>query len=133
MERIKVVLLFNEEDERQREVGNFLKSQQRCKTALITELIYDWLKRKERGASGETMSQQPDKKFLESVKSALMDDGQFLNRLIEKMTEGNMECFPNHNDGTILETEHESDTEEQAGLDMDEEMLLMGMALFENQ
>ena len=43
MGQIRVVLLFNEENERQREVGEYLKTQKRCKTVLITELVYAWL------------------------------------------------------------------------------------------
>ena len=40
MGEIRVVLIFNEDNERQREIGRYLKSQKRCKTALITELVY---------------------------------------------------------------------------------------------
>ena len=43
MGEIRVVLIFNEDNERQREIGRYLKSQKRCKTALITELVYAWL------------------------------------------------------------------------------------------
>lgn len=49
MGQIRIVLLFNEENERQKEVGEYLKSQKRFKTALITELVYAWL-HKESGA-----------------------------------------------------------------------------------
>ena len=34
MGQIKVVLIFNEDDERQREAGEYLKTKKRCKTAL---------------------------------------------------------------------------------------------------
>ena len=40
MGEIRVVLIFNEDNERQKEIGRYLKSQKRCKTALITELVY---------------------------------------------------------------------------------------------
>lgn len=46
MGEIRVVLIFNEDNERQREIGRYLKSQKRCKTALITELVYAWLHKK---------------------------------------------------------------------------------------
>lgn len=49
MGQIRVVLIFNEDNERQKEIGEYLKSQKRCKTALITELVYAWL-HKENGA-----------------------------------------------------------------------------------
>lgn len=39
MGEIRVVLIFNEDNERQKEIGRYLKSQKRCKTALI--LILD--------------------------------------------------------------------------------------------
>ena len=40
MGQIKVVLIFNEDDERQREAGEYLKTKKRCKTALVTELVH---------------------------------------------------------------------------------------------
>lgn len=42
MGQIKVVLIFNEDDERQREAGEYLKTKKRCKTALVTELVQAW-------------------------------------------------------------------------------------------
>ena len=44
MGQIKVVLIFNEDDERQREAGEYLKTKKRCKTALVTELVQAWMK-----------------------------------------------------------------------------------------
>ena len=44
MGQIKVVLIFNEDDERQREAGEYLKTKKRCKTALVTELVLAWMK-----------------------------------------------------------------------------------------
>lgn len=43
MGKIRIVLLFDEENEKQRQAGEFLKTQKRCKTALITELIHAWM------------------------------------------------------------------------------------------
>ena len=51
MGQIKVVLIFNEDDERQREAGEYLKTKKRCKTALVTELVHAWMK------NGETDSE----------------------------------------------------------------------------
>lgn len=47
MGKIRIVLLFDEENEKQRQAGEFLKTQKRCKTALITELIHAWICNKE--------------------------------------------------------------------------------------
>ena len=47
MGKIRIVLLFDEENEKQRQAGEFLKTQKRCKTALITELIHAWIYNKE--------------------------------------------------------------------------------------
>lgn len=44
-----IVLIFNEDNERQKEIGEYLKSQKRCKTALITELVYAWLHKENKG------------------------------------------------------------------------------------
>ena len=51
MRQIRVVLIFNEDNERQKEIGEYLKSQKRCKTALITELVYAWLHKENKGVS----------------------------------------------------------------------------------
>ncbi len=48
MGKIRIVLLFDEENEKQRQAGEFLKTQKRCKTALITELIHAWIYNKEK-------------------------------------------------------------------------------------
>ena len=47
MGKIRIVLLFDEENEKQRQAGEFLKTQKRCKTALITELVHAWIYNKE--------------------------------------------------------------------------------------
>lgn len=54
MGQIKVVLIFNEDDERQREAGEYLKTKKRCKTALVTELVQAWMKNGETGAGTST-------------------------------------------------------------------------------
>ena len=54
MGQIKVVLIFNEDDERQREAGEYLKTKKRCKTALVTELVQAWMKNGETGAGIST-------------------------------------------------------------------------------
>ena len=47
MGKIRIVLLFDEENEKQRQADEFLKTQKRCKTALITELVHAWIYNKE--------------------------------------------------------------------------------------
>ena len=54
MGQIKVVLIFNEDDERQREAGEYLKTKKRCKTALVTELVQAWMKNGEAGTGTYT-------------------------------------------------------------------------------
>ena len=56
MGQIKVVLIFNEDNERQREIGRYLKSQKRCKSALITELVYAWLHKENAPVAGDCLS-----------------------------------------------------------------------------
>ena len=51
MGQIRVVLIFNEDNERQKEIGEYLKSQRDDKTALITELVYAWLHKENKGVS----------------------------------------------------------------------------------
>ena len=47
-------MIFNEDDERQREAGEYLKTKKRCKTALVTELVQTWMKNGETGAGTST-------------------------------------------------------------------------------
>ena len=56
MGQIRIVLLFNEENERQKEIGEYLKSQKRCKTALITELVHAWLHKENAPVAGDCLS-----------------------------------------------------------------------------
>ena len=111
MGQIRVVLLFNEENERQKEIGEYLKSQKRCKTALITELVYAWL-HKESGAVASYNNESID---IEEVKRQLLQDEDFLQQLKDNVCVGNV-----------------VDEQKDKGLDLDEEMLMTGLAMFEN-
>ena len=99
MGQIRVVLLFNEENERQKEIGEYLKSQKRCKTALITELVYAWLHKKSSAVA--------------SYNSESID--------IEEVKRQDNVCV-----------ENVVDEQKDKGLDLDEEMLMTGLAMFEN-
>jgi len=109
--QIRVVLLFNEENERQKEIGEYLKSQKRCKTALITELVYAWL-HKESGAVASYNNESID---IEEVKRQLLQDEDFLQQIKDNV------CV-----------ENVVDEQKDKGLDLDEEMLMTGLAMFEN-
>lgn len=111
MGQIRVVLLFNEENERQKEIGEYLKSQKRCKTALITELVYAWL-HKESGAVASYNNESID---IEEVKRQLLQDEDFLQQIKDNV------CV-----------ENVVDEQKDKGLDLDEEMLMTGLAMFEN-
>ena len=80
MGQIKVVLIFNEDDERQREAGEYLKTKKRCKTALVTELVQAWMKNGETGAgtSASTVS-------IEAIKKQLLQDKEFLSEIEKSM------------------------------------------------
>lgn len=111
MGQIRIVLLFNEENERQKEIGEYLKSQKRCKTALITELVYAWL-HKESGAVASYNNESID---IEKVKMQLLHDVDFLKQLKDNV------CV-----------ENVVDEQKDKGLDLDEETLMTGLAMFEN-
>ena len=111
MGQIRVVLLFNEENERQKEIGEYLKSQKRCKTALITELVYAWLHKE----SGAVASYNYESIDIEEVKRQLLQDEDFLQQLKDNV------CV-----------ENVVDEQKDKGLDLDEEMLMTGLAMFEN-
>lgn len=111
MGQIRIVLLFNEENERQKEIGEYLKSQKRCKTALITELVYAWL-HKESGAVASYNNESID---IEEVKRQLLQDEDFLQQLKDNV------CV-----------ENVVDEQKDKGLDLDEEMLMTGLAMFAN-
>lgn len=111
MGEIPIVLLFNEENERQKEIGEYLKSQKRCKTALITELVYAWL-HKESGAVASYNNESID---IEEVKRQLLQDEDFLQQLKDNV------CV-----------ENVVDEQKDKGLDLNEEMLMTGLAMFAN-
>lgn len=111
MGQIRIVLLFNEENERQKEIGEYLKSQKRCKTALITELVYAWLHKE----SGTVASYNNESIDIEEVKRQLLQDEDFLQQLKDNV------CV-----------ENVVDEQKDKGLDLDEEMLMTGLAMFEN-
>ena len=111
MGQIRIVLLFNEENERQKEIGEYLKSQKRCKTALITELVYAWLHKE----SGTVASYNNESIDIEEVKRQLLQDEDFLQQLKDNV------CV-----------ENVVDEKKDKGLDLDEEMLMTGLAMFEN-
>ena len=111
MGQIRIVSLFNEENERQKEIGEYLKSQKRCKTALITELVYAWL-HKESGAVASYNNESID---IEEVKRQLLQDEDFLQQLKDNV------CV-----------ENVVDEQKDKELDLDEEMLMTGLAMFEN-
>lgn len=127
MGQIRVVLLFNEENERQREVGEYLKTQKRCKTVLITELVYDWMQRKNSSGmatiavpAGE-MPQKSEEEIVQRVKQELMEDEEFLAKINGcKKDEESEKCTSDN-----IKTEAD-------GLDMDEDLLLAGLSMFEN-
>ena len=127
MGQIRVVLLFNEENERQREVGEYLKTQKRCKTVLITELVYDWMQIKNGGGmatiavpAGE-MPQKSEEEIVQRVKQELMEDEEFLAKLNSCKKDEESEKYASDN----IKTEAD-------GLDMDEDLLLAGLSMFEN-
>ena len=105
MGEIRVVLIFNEDNERQKEIGRYLKSQKRCKTALITELVYAWL-------HNANVS-------VEELKQQLLQDTDFIQQIKKSVV-------IEEDAGKVIE-EEQSD-----GLDMDERMLMAGLSIFEN-
>lgn len=115
MGQIRVVLIFNEDNERQKEIGEYLKSQKRCKTAMITELVYAWLHKEHKGAS----SYNNVNVGVEELKRQLLEDKEFMQQL--KV-------------GINMEGESEKEQEEvmNDGMDMDEEMMMAGLSMFEN-
>ena len=115
MGEIRVVLIFNEDNERQREIGRYLKSQKRCKTALITELVYAWLHKKNAPVSSYNNANVS----VEELKQQLLQDKEFLQKIRESV---NIE-------ETSVKIQQE---EKEDGLDMDEGMMMAGLSMFEN-
>ena len=116
MGQIKVVLIFNEDDERQREAGEYLKTKKRCKTALVTELVQAWMKNGETGAgtSASTVS-------IEAIKKQLLQDKEFLSEIEKSMG------------GTSFREVEKSEPEDSDNLDMDEDMMLAGLSMFDSE
>ncbi|MFR2993972.1 MAG: hypothetical protein ACLTL4_08345 [Hominisplanchenecus sp.] len=114
MGQIRVVLIFNEDNERQKEIGEYLKSQKRCKTALITELVYAWLHKE----NGDVSSYNNVNVSVEELKQQLLQDKGFLQQIRESVN--------------IKETSEEIQEEKEEGLDMDEGMMMAGLSMFEN-
>ena len=115
MGEIRVVLIFNEDNERQREIGRYLKSQKRCKTALITELVYAWLHKENAPVSSYNNANVS----VEELKQQLLQDTDFIQQIKKSVV-------VEEESGKVIE-EEQSD-----GLDMDEGMLMAGLSMFEN-
>ena len=84
MGQIKVVLIFNEDDERQREAGEYLKTKKRCKTALVTELVHAWMKNGETAVNTVSSIGSIN---IEDIKKQLLQDKDFISRIEKSMTE----------------------------------------------
>lgn len=130
MEKIKIVLLFRPDNEKQRIVGEFLKTQLRCKTALITELVYDWLQNKDTPEERGAFKLPEGDGIFEQVKASLLEDAAFLENLARQLnTEPSQTGITDAPDESHSEAEEPEETETQ--LDMDEDMLLAGLSIFE--
>lgn len=128
MGRTRVALIFNDDNEEQRTVCEYLKSQPRTKTALITQLVLAWIKTKGDGSpvfAGEpTPEQLPSVAELkEQITTELLQDKDFIKRVIDCISAEGIQ--PAKED-----VSEENETEEQ-GFDFDEDMLLSGMSMFE--
>ena len=113
MGEIRVVLIFNEDNERQKEIGRYLKSQKRCKTALITELVYAWLHKENAPVSSYNNANVS----VEELKQQLLQDTDFIQQIKKSVV-------IEEDAGKVIE-EEQSD-----GLDMDERMLMAGLSIF---
>ena len=118
MGQIKVVLIFNEDDERQREAGEYLKTKKRCKTALVTELVK---KKKKNGETAVNTVSSTGNINIEDIKRQLLQDKDFLSRIEKSMTE------------TGNQNEPEAESEDNENLDMDEDMMLAGLSMFDSE
>jgi hypothetical protein len=132
MSRTRIVLLFNEDNEKQMVVCDYLKSQPRCKTALITELVYQWLKAKENDTAildqPVVQETKPDMQALKaSITEELLGDRNFIEKVIACVSSQ----MQDKQEGVLTESPGEADGEEDLPMDFDEAMLLNGMAVFE--
>lgn len=122
MGQIRIVLLFNEENERQKQVGEYLKTQKRCKTALITELVQAWIYNKE--GTPSSFDKDIPGFDIQKLKEELLHDKNFLIQIEESLK--------NIGENQVSEQEENDSVEEsESGLDMDEDMMLDGLAMFE--
>ena len=118
MGQIKVVLIFNEDDERQREAGEYLKTKKRGKTALVTELVHAWMKNGETAVNTVSSAGSIN---IEDIKRKLLQDEDFLARIEKSMA------------ATGDQNEPEAESEDNENLDMDEEMLLAGLSMVDSE
>lgn len=122
MGQIRIVLLFNEENERQKQVGEYLKTQKRCKTALITELVQAWIYNKE--STPSSFDKDIPEFDIQKLKEELLHDEKFLIQIEESLK--------NIGENQVSKQEENYSVEEaESGLDMDEDMMLDGLAMFE--
>lgn len=117
MGQIKVVLLFNEDDERQREAGEYLKTKKRCKTVLVTELVHSWLKNQRNNGSTILVDQCNE---IENIKKSLLQDSEFILQIEKSM----------HNIGTQKKDSF-PEKKDEGTFDLDEDMMLAGLSMFE--
>ena len=103
------------EDVRANAIREYLKSQKRCKTALITELVYAWLHKE----NGVVSSYNNVNVSVEELKQQLLQDKGFLQQIRESV---NIE----------VDSEKIQQEEKEDGLDMDEGMMMAGLSMFEN-
>lgn len=118
MGQIKVVLIFNEDDERQRAAGEYLKTKKRCKTALVTELVQAWMKNGETGAGTGTSTGAMN---IDAIKKQLLQDKEFLAEIEKSMG------------GTSCREVEKTEPEDSDNLDMDEDMMLAGLSMFDSE
>ena len=97
-----------------REIGRYLKSQKRCKTALITELVYAWLHKENAPISSYNNANVS----VEELKQQLLQDTDFIQQIKKSVV-------VEEDAGKVIE-------EQSDGLDMDEGMLMAGLSMFEN-
>lgn len=122
MGQIRIVLLFNEENERQKQVGEYLKTQKRCKTALITELVQAWIYNKEETVP--SFDKNMPEFNVQKLKEELLHDKDFLMQIEESIK--------SISENQVSKLKEDNGMEESgSGLDMDEEMMLDGLAMFE--
>lgn len=131
MGRTRIVLLFNDENADQKEVCDYLKSQPRSKTALVTELVQAWLRAKEGGSpvyAGEPVENTGQS--IEALKSQITEELLQDRSFIQKVTERISSQVPERGDSDDTDCPEE---ETGMGFDFDEDMLLSGMSMFETQ